>query len=88
MIAARKKAAVEVYNLEVSSKHGISFLTGKAFARYIELSPSTFKLPGSIPIKEVVKVLRRPWMVRESSLGEGIGLEVFGLEDIDILIPF
>ena len=67
-------------SIEVPGRDGPVMLTGRAADVYRRFRPSLIGLPESIPIREKIHVWGRDWIVKDSGLGDFLGL--FACEDI------
>lgn len=70
--------------IEVDGRLGKALVTGKAAEVLKTWSPSVFCFPPMIPIKEEIVIGGRRWIVKDTTLGMGLGYGLFACEAIDV----
>ena len=79
-----RRSALEKDYIEVDGRMGKSIITGKAIEVFRHWSPTVYNLPSVIPLKEEVVIGGRRWIVKETTLGAGVGYGLFACEDIPV----
>jgi hypothetical protein len=80
----RRQALTKDDFLQVDGRLGVSHIRGKAIQVLKIWKGWVYNLPDTIPVEEEVVVGGRRWIVKDSTLGVGIGYGLFACEDIDV----